>query len=207
MENATEDRTHTGGHQNRDPARANGDPHRDPCAANHLKFLDLTPLFTTRNTTEMGNAETIEEYVGRLWGEMGIFGDVAVTELKERGTLASVLVDQGTLAGTGADIELSVSKTLLRKSAEEVREVLVHEGFHVILWRMTSTLMYAGELEGSELATNLVAGLDEAVVERLGRTFARFLPLPRSRLAFSLAESRGRRPKGTSDRRKERAER
>lgn len=89
-------------------------------------------------------------------------------------------------------VELAFSEEAFNLDPDEFRELVVHEGLHVALDRLTSPVEKMLEAAQQGAAIGLAVELEEQAVERLGVALAPKFPLPGAKLRAVLARSASR---------------
>lgn len=127
------------------------------------------------------------DYVMEIWRGLGLVGfeiHCLVDETEDLDFVAKV----NTIYNRR--VELVFSEDAFHLRPEEFRELVVHEGLHVSLDRLTSPVekMLEGAQQGAAVA--LAVELEEQAVERLGMALAPRFPLPPAKLRALLAARR-----------------
>lgn len=127
------------------------------------------------------------DYVMEVWRGLGLVG-FEIHAMVDSGEELDFIAKVNTIYNRR--VELCFSEDAFHLPPEEFRELVVHEGLHVALDRLTSPLekMLEGAQQGA--AITLAVELEEQAVERLGVALASRFPLPPARLRALLAARR-----------------
>jgi len=133
-------------------------------------------------------ARAVSEYVGVVWQALGLTAlnvDLSIVG-GEEDFLGRVEVLRN------VDVALELHEAAFERR-ELLREVVVHEGCHVMLDRMTTPVEVMLIQAKQEAARDVVIELEEQVVTRLARLLAPLVPLPNASLVRSVSRSMDKR--------------
>lgn len=129
------------------------------------------------------------DYVLEVWRGLGLTG-FEIHCVVDGGEDLDFLAKVNTIYNRRVD--LTISEEAFNLDPDEFRELVVHEGLHVALDRLTSPVEKMLEAAQQGAAIGLAVELEEQAVERLGVALAPKFPLPGAKLRAVLARSASR---------------